>query len=194
MYKSTKCFYTRSNLRHTSTHSVFVCLFLFVLFWGFLAFYVAFWKNIRVLFFFFWLHLICCNSYMVQVNIHVYNSKPQSITVIHHMLESHRCPFGTSEAPRAFNWAKLQNPIQGHTKIPLSIQSSIQWRLHLVSLPSASDVLALNPFNVKRLLCFTPGFLIVTFGQEEDFGRKLNMETIETGGWIEQRVPGLGMW
>lgn len=59
------------------------------------------------------------------------------------MLESHHCPFGTAEAPCGFTRAKLQNPIQGHTVISLSIERFIHGRLYLVSLQNASVLLAL---------------------------------------------------
>lgn len=117
------------------------------------------------------------------------------------MLESHHCPFGTAEAPCGFNRAKLQNPIQGHSKIPLSIQSSIHWRLHLVSLhPSVGPISSqCKPFTV----CFPPGCLIVAFGQRGrlytvSIGEKIkrscspSWKKIEAGGELNCMSRGLG--
>lgn len=107
-------------------------------------------------------------------------SNPQSFRVIHHMLESHLCPFGTTEAPCGFNRAKLQNPIQGHPKIPLSFQSSIHWRLHLVFLPKCPGLLAVYFFNANRLLCFPHRFLNRGFWA---IGR---LSTVSIGGEIKR--------
>lgn len=76
-------------------------------------------------------------------------------TVIHHMLESHHCPFGTAEAPYGFNRAKLKNPIQGHTKIPLFIQCSIHWRLCLVSFQKCTGPLCLSMQTVYSVFSHT---------------------------------------
>lgn len=85
--------------------------------------------------------------------------EPQRITVIHHMLKSHLCPFWTTEAPCGFSRIKLQNPIQGHAKITVSIQSSIHCLLHLVSLQSAAFFLALYHLSANSLPCFPHRFL-----------------------------------
>lgn len=168
-----------------------------------LASYVVFSNNILV-FVWEWGDCIWSVANMVHINIQASKSKPRCITVIHHMLESHHCPFGTAEAPCGFNRAKLQNPIQGHTKIPLSIHSSIHWRLYLVCLQSAS-VCWPYILSMQTVYCvFPPGFLIVALGQDEDFtqsqsGRKSRDLVRLHGknrswGWIELHEPGLGMW
>lgn len=124
----------------------------------FVPFYIVCSNNILALFSE-WGDCVRSVANMVHINIRASKSKPRCITVIHHMLESHHCPFGTAEAPCGFNRAKLQNPIQGHTKIPLSIQSSIHLRLHLVSLQSAS-VCWPYILSMQTVYCvFSPRFL-----------------------------------
>lgn len=119
------------------------------------------------------------------------------------MLESHHCPFGTAEAPCGFNRAKLQNPIQGHTKIPLSIQSSIHWRLHLVSLQSAS-VCWPYTLSMQTVYCvFSPRFLnsgfwargrlyTVSIGEKIKRSCSPSWKKIEAGGELNCMSRGLG--
>ena len=81
------------------------------------------------------------------------------------MLESHLCPFETAEAPCGLNKAKVQNPIQGHPKIPLY---SLAFTFSVLT--NCPDLLTVYIFfNANRLLSFPIGFLIEAFGQEEDF-------------------------
>lgn len=129
--------------------------------------------------------------------------EPQRITVIHHMLESHLCPFWTTEAPCGFSRIKLQNPIQGHAKITVSIQSSIHCLLHLVSLQSAAFFLALYHLSANSLPCFPHRFLnrgfwargrlyTVSIGEKIKRSCSPSWKKIEAGGELNCMSRDLG--
>lgn len=89
-----------------------------------------------------WNGMICC-----KYGTHKHSGLKVEAT-IHHMLESHHCPFGTAEAPHGFNRAKIQYRVK-HTHTPA--RAHTHTRTHIHTNPHSSFKAAFNSAYISCL-------------------------------------------
>lgn len=127
--------------------------------------------------------MICC-----KYGTHKHSGLKVEAT-IHHMLESHHCPFGTAEAPHGFNRAKIQYRVK-HTHTPARAHTHTHTHIH--TNPHSSFKAAFNsgyisclykrkkihwsftPFSANDLLCIFPPALFSSFWGKSETLHSLN--------------------